>query len=88
MNGRDGTTTFLPLDSRIGGWDSYNHPTVEQLLTREQTRYIYKKVQTGEIINTDMIEQEVEQERQLDKMDDTSIEINPYKELVVNNAEK
>ena len=35
-----------------------------------------------------MMEQEIEQERQLDKMDDTSRETNPYKELIVNNAEK
>ena len=35
-----------------------------------------------------MIEQEIGQERQLDKMDDTSRETNPYKELIVNNAEK
>ena len=35
-----------------------------------------------------MIDQEIEQERQLDKMDDISREINPYKELIVNNAEK
>ena len=34
------------------------------------------------------MEQEIEQERQLDKMDDTSGETNPYKELIVNNAEK
>ena len=88
MNGRDGTTAFLPLDSKIGGPDRYNHPTVGQFLTREQTRYIYKKVETGEIVNTNMMEQEIEQERQLDKMDDTSREINPYKELIVNNAEK
>ena len=88
MNGRDGTTTFLPLDSRIGGQDRYNLPTVGQLLTREQTRYIYKKVETGEIVNTNMMEQVIEQGRQLDKMDDTSGEINPYKELIVNNAEK
>ena len=39
---------------------------------------------TGEIINTDL----VDQERQLDKIDDTIGEINPYKELIVNNAEK
>ena len=57
MNGRNGTTTFLPLDSRIGGQDRDNHPTVGQFLTREQTRYIYRKVKTGKIINTDMIEQ-------------------------------
>ena len=34
------------------------------------------------------MEWEIEQERQLDKMDDTSGEINPYKELIVKNAEK
>ena len=43
MNGGDGTTAFLPLDSQIGGQDRYNHPTVGQFLTREQTRYIYKR---------------------------------------------
>ena len=35
-----------------------------------------------------MMEQEIEQETQLDKMDDTSGEINPYKELIFINAEK
>ena len=40
------------------------------------------------MINTDMIEQDIEQEKQLDKMDDASGETNPYKELIVNNAEK
>ena len=59
MNGRDDTTTFLPLDSRIGG-QIRDNPTVGQYLTRDQTKYIYKKVETGEIINTDMIEQEIE----------------------------
>ena len=46
-----------------GGPDRYNHPTVGQFLTREQTRYIYKKVETGEIVNTNTMEQEIEQER-------------------------
>ena len=88
MNGRNGTTTSLPLDSRIGGQGTDNHPTVGQFLTREQTRYIYGKVETGEIINTDMIEQEIEQEKQLNRIDDTNGETNPSKELIVNNAEK
>ena len=88
MNGRNGTTAFLPLDSRIGGQGRDDSPTVGQFLTREQTRYIYKKVETGEIINTDTIEQEIEQEKQLSKIDDTNRETNPYQELIVNNAEK
>ena len=87
MNGRDDTTTFLPLDSRIGG-QTRDSPTVGQYLTRDQTRYIYKKVETGEMINTDMIQQEIEQEKQLGRTDDTSRETNPYKECIVNNVEK
>ena len=47
MNGRDGTTAFLPLDSRIGGQGMDNYPTVGQFLTRGQIRYIYKKLETG-----------------------------------------
>ena len=37
MNSRDGTSTFLPLDSKIGGPE--NHPPVGQFLTREQAIY-------------------------------------------------
>ena len=35
-----------------------------------------------------MIKHEIEQEKQLSQMDDDSGEVNPYRELVVNNAEK
>ena len=87
MNGRDDTTKFLPLDSRIGR-QNRDSPTVGQYLTRDQMRYIYNKVETGEIINTNMIQQEIEQEKQLDKIDDSSGETNPYSEIIVNNAEK
>ena len=45
-------------------------------------------METGEMINTDTIQQEMEQEEQLNKMDDMNIEINPYQELIVNNTEK
>ena len=40
------------------------------------------------MINIDTIQQEIEQEEQLNRMDDTNREINPYWELIVNNAEK
>ena len=32
MNGRDGTTAFLPLDSRIGGQGRDSYPTVWTVL--------------------------------------------------------
>ena len=68
MNGRDDTTTFLLLDSTIGGQNEKSL-TVGQYLTRDQTRYIYKKVEMGEVINTDI--------KQLGKIDDMNGEINP-----------
>ena len=42
MNGESGTTTFLPLDSKIGGQVRNDRPSVEKFLTREQADYIYK----------------------------------------------
>ena len=72
MNSRDDTTTFLPLDSRIGGQNRDSCATVGQYLTRDQTKYIYKKVKTREMINTDTKQQETEQEKQLDRIDDIS----------------
>ena len=42
----------------------------------------------GEVINTDIIQQEIEQEKQLSKIDDMSGEINPYRELIVNNTQR
>ena len=35
-----------------------------------------------------MVKHEIEQEKQLNRMDDDSGEVSPYKELVINNAEK
>ena len=87
MNGRDGTTAFLPLDSKIGGQINHDRPRIGQFLTREQASYIYKKVELGETINIDTTQQEVEQEEQLNKID-TCGETNPYREVIVNNAEK
>ena len=88
MNGRDDAAAFLPLDFKTGGQNKDSHPTVGQYLTRDQARYIYKKVETGESINTDTVQQEIDQETQLSKLDDDNGEENPYRELLVNNAER
>ena len=88
MNGRDDANTLLPLDFRIGGQSRDSYPTVGQYLTRDQAKYVYRKVETGKTINTDTIQQEIEQEKQLNRMDDGNGEINPYRERIVNNTEK
>ena len=43
MNVRDGNTTSLPFDSKIGGQINYNRPSIGQFLTREQASYVYKR---------------------------------------------
>ena len=68
MNGRDGTTAFLPLDSKIDGQVSHDRSNVGQFLTREQASYVYKKVEMGEMINVNTKQQEMEQEEQLNKL--------------------
>ena len=57
-------------------------------MTREQANYVYKKIELGEVINTKTLQQELEHEIQLNRIDDTIRETNTYKELILNNAEK
>ena len=73
---------FLPLDFKTGRLSEDSCPTVGQYLTRDQTRHIYKKVEKGEYLNADMVQQDIEQEKQLNKLDDDSGEENPYRELI------
>ena len=47
MNGRDGTTTFLPLDSRIGGQDRCNYPTVGQFFYQRTGKIHIQKDRQG-----------------------------------------
>ena len=88
MKGRNGPTAYLSLSPKIGGQEKGIYPSIGQYLTREQANFVYKKTESGEIINTETLQQELECERQLDKIEDTSGDTNPYKELIVNNAEK
>ena len=78
MKGRNGPTTFLPLSPKIGGQGKGNYPSIGQYLTREQANFVYKKTESGEIINAETLQQELEYERQLHKIDDTSGDTNPY----------
>ena len=41
-------------------------------MTREQTNFVYRKTESGEMINTETSQQELEHKRQLNKLDDTS----------------
>ena len=70
--------------------ESQNHyqSKRETFLTEDQTRHIYKRVESGNIISTDTLKQEIDQGWELNRLDGTSRDINPYRELIENNAEK
>ena len=75
VKGKDGTTSFLPIDSKIGGKISY-------IKNKEkQANYVYKEVEEGKVINTETMKHELEQE--IDREDD-----NPYKRVILNKGTK
>ena len=42
----------------------------------------------GDVNNISTMKQEIDQDWELNRLDDTSGDINPYRELIVNNVEK
>ena len=57
-------------------------------LTPKQTKYVYKKVELGILINKDTIKEEIDSNAELDQIDDNSGDENSYRELIVNNMSK
>ena len=65
------------------------HPSFCGTASNQRTDKIHtQEHKDRKIINTDMIEQEIEWEKQLDRMDDMSREINLYQDPMVSNEEK
>ena len=54
----------------------------------KQADYIYRKVELGSLINKNTMKKEIDQDVELVKMDNTSSNENPYRELIVNDAGK
>ena len=55
IEGKNGPTSFLPLNANIGGQSKPNRSRESRHLTEEQARHMYKKVELGTIINIDTI---------------------------------
>ena len=54
-------------------------------LLEEQTRYLYKKVEQGNNLNTETMKQEIEQEKLVKTETDRANE-NPYQKVVLNKV--
>ena len=81
------------LGSKLGGEvderiNSKGENREKGYLTEKQASYIYRKVESANLINKSIMRQEIDQDIELDKMDDTNGNENLYRELIVNNAGK
>ena len=63
VKGKDGTTSFLPIDDKTGGKVSYIQNKEAMCLTENQASYVSKNVGQGNIINTETMKHEIEQEK-------------------------
>ena len=78
----------MPLNANIGRQLKPNKDKETRYLTKGQAKHIYKKVESGNVINIGTVKKEMDQDQDLSRLDDTSDDINPYQELIVNNVEK
>ena len=68
VKGKDGTTSFLPIDSKTGRKICYIKNKEAMCLSEKQANYVYKNVEEGKVINTKTMKHEIEQE--IDREDD------------------
>ena len=86
MKGKNGSTTFLPLNTKIDGPVKYAKDKEAMCLTKYQARHVYRKVESEGVVNVDTIKQEIED----DKLNKGNIddEVNPHHKIIINNIDK
>ena len=81
----------MPLGLNVGGNNmkeqvNKNDSIDRNYLTSKQADYIYRKVELGSLINKNTMKEQIDPDIELDKMDNTRGDENPYRELIVNNV--
>ena len=61
VKSKDGTTSFLLIESKTGGKVSYIKNKEAMCLSEKQANYVYKNVEEGKVINTNTMKDEIEQ---------------------------
>ena len=78
----------MPLNANIGGKPKSLQVQERNFLSEDQARHIYKKVELGNKIDIDTLKWETDHNWELNRLDDTSRDINAYREFIVNNSEE
>ena len=87
MKGQNGTTTFLPLNTRKGGPVRYVKGKETICLTKDQVRHISKKVESDSMVNINTIKQEIEEDKLTsDRNCLEEDKVNSYQDVVLNKV--
>ena len=83
----------MPFSEKVGGHDRKvgnidSSTKSAKCSIPKQTKYIYKKVELGSLINKETMRDEIDLDAELDRVDEDSGDKNTYKELIVNNTIK
>ena len=73
----------MPFNTNIGGKSKFPQIQERSFLTEDQAKHIYKKVESGNIINISTLKHVIDQDQELNRLDDTNGDINPHRELIV-----
>ena len=83
----------MPLGPHLGGNNkkkevNKSDSVGKNYLTTNQADYMYRKLELGSLIITDTRKEDIDQDIELVKMDNNSVDENLYRELIVSNASK
>ena len=78
IEGKNGPTTFLPLNANVDGQMKSKRNKEDRHLTEDMAKHMYKMVELENITNINMIRQEKDQDQELNRLDDTSGDVNRY----------
>ena len=83
MKGRNGSTSFLPLNKKGGLITSLFS---KKCLTEEQTKYVYDKVESGDEIKVRKVSQDIQNKLLLLKQLKERKDINLYQKVLVSDV--
>ena len=80
---KNGSATFLPFSQKIGGNNrkasNNNNTEGAQCLTPKHTKYVYRRVELGSLINKEIMQNEIDLDMELDRVVNESRDENPYR---------
>ena len=83
MKGRNGSTSFLPLNKKGG---LITNVFSKECLTEEQTKYVYDKVELGDELKVRKVSQDIQNKPLLLKQLKERKDINLYEKVLVSDV--